>query len=335
MPENLPRFAFYYPGPIWADAGWIKNLILYFDGVALLVPSYLRTKPFDVGGTTAAELQQAGLLKILEPESFIDKKSVKELSQSLSAILESGKLDKLSTEHTVFAELSYSRLGSAADERLAEEVYRELSKRGLAKESEDGVSIPMHPSVRALILVLWSQILRPIGRKHGLDLQPATDRPQMNQALEELLGLRAVPSPSDVISCDTISAGVDLANAPISKVLAFREKHHEEFGEYARDLHRFVHDMSCLATEPRAEAFADRQEEIKEAAGKLRSMSRRAWAGRAAFGLGILGAAWNIKRGDVIGGALSAGAGLTGAAATRPSEASAYSYLFRASKSLN
>jgi hypothetical protein len=34
--------AFYCPGPLWHSAAWIKNPLLYFGGIALLVPTYMR-----------------------------------------------------------------------------------------------------------------------------------------------------------------------------------------------------------------------------------------------------------------------------------------------------
>ena len=43
--EALKDVAFYYPGSFWNSAGWIKNLLLFFDGIALLVPTYMRDRP--------------------------------------------------------------------------------------------------------------------------------------------------------------------------------------------------------------------------------------------------------------------------------------------------
>jgi len=36
------ELAFYYPNPMWHSGDWIKNLILFFDGIALLVPTYMK-----------------------------------------------------------------------------------------------------------------------------------------------------------------------------------------------------------------------------------------------------------------------------------------------------
>ena len=38
------ELAFYYPNPIWLYGNWIKNLVLFFDGIALLVPDYMKER---------------------------------------------------------------------------------------------------------------------------------------------------------------------------------------------------------------------------------------------------------------------------------------------------
>ena len=45
MEDQLPELAFYYPNPVWSDSDWVKNLVLFFDGIALLVPDYMRESP--------------------------------------------------------------------------------------------------------------------------------------------------------------------------------------------------------------------------------------------------------------------------------------------------
>jgi hypothetical protein len=43
--EGLSEIAHYYRNPIWDHGGWIKDLMPLFDGLALLVPDYLKDKP--------------------------------------------------------------------------------------------------------------------------------------------------------------------------------------------------------------------------------------------------------------------------------------------------
>lgn len=44
--EQLPEFAYYYPEPYWLahESSWIKSLVLFFDGVAILLPNYMQVR---------------------------------------------------------------------------------------------------------------------------------------------------------------------------------------------------------------------------------------------------------------------------------------------------
>src|SRR5580700_7812766 len=110
-------------------------------------------------------------------------------------IIESGKLDGLKSDSD-FHELSMSRLGYYGNESLATELFKELKKRGLARESEDGKSIPMHAKVRSLVLVLLSQILRSYGSTMNAELSPVTDRPMVVSALAEMLAQKVCRPPA-------------------------------------------------------------------------------------------------------------------------------------------
>ena len=71
------------------------------------------------------------------------------------------------------------------------QTWPKRTQRGLARPSEDGLSIPMHPEVRTTILVLLAQLARAAGRRHGIDLPPATSQPQPAEALIETLNCPA------------------------------------------------------------------------------------------------------------------------------------------------
>ena len=154
------NWLFYYPNPMWYRGDWVKNLILFFDGIALLVPNYMKRRPEEIDPAIVVGLKEHGLLYIIEPEKAVDKAATEKLATALASIITSGVLDHLAKENTPFHELSMSRLGYYGDENLANMIFKELKKRKLAKDSEDKVSIPMHPMVRSLILVLLAQILR-------------------------------------------------------------------------------------------------------------------------------------------------------------------------------
>ena len=144
-PAKTREFAFYYPNPMWAYGDWIKNLVLFFDGIALLVPDYMKELPEEIDRPIVVGLKEQGLLEIITPERAVDKSATEKLATAMTDIITSGVLDELAKEETAFHELSMSRLGWYGDEGLYNMIFDELKKRGLAKESEDKVSIPDAP----------------------------------------------------------------------------------------------------------------------------------------------------------------------------------------------
>jgi hypothetical protein len=329
--DGEQEFAFYYPGPVWNSGDWIKNLILFFDGVALLVPNYIKDKPDIVDPAIAAGLRQEGLLHILEPERIVDKAATQKLATGMSEIIGSGMLDSLAKEKTDFHELSFSRLGGYGDIDLANKILESLKKRELARNSEDGVSVPMHPMVRALVLVLLAQILRPYGETLKAELSPVTDRPQLVGALAELLSVAQAPSSGHVVASDLETVGVDLGPVPIDEVLTFRREHYSEHRAYARAVRKFVRELTQIPEKERAKALKDRLEEIRDIANDLKTVSRKAWKRPASFALSIAGAAWMLKTGDPIGALLAAGGVMLGRSdAPTKAETGAYSYIFSA-----
>ena len=46
QPVDRKEIAFYYSGPIWHESDWIKTLILFFDGIGILLPNYMKGLSF-------------------------------------------------------------------------------------------------------------------------------------------------------------------------------------------------------------------------------------------------------------------------------------------------
>ena len=170
--------AYYYPAPYWTsqDGGWIKSLLLFFDDIATLLPDYMYGRHIFADPALAAPLEERGLLSVLEPKNWIDEEATKQLANIVVEMLTNGAFDDL-PKADYFAELSQSRMGYSADVGLATFLVDELQIKGLAKPSEDGVSIPIHPTVRTTILVILGQLSRTIGHKRGMTIHPTTNDP--------------------------------------------------------------------------------------------------------------------------------------------------------------
>jgi hypothetical protein len=326
----MPDIAFYYPGPMWHSPDRLKSLLLFFDGVALLVPRYMKDRPEKNDPIMATPLRKAGLLHLLEPEILVDKAATKQLVATFGAMINSGRFDRLSKDGTAFHELPYSRLGGYGDPLLAEALLEQLKARKLARDTEDGVSIPMHPVIRSTVLVLLAQILRPKGEALGMELSPTTDMPQLVDSLCEILSLSKPASAGGVVAFDLETVAPDLSLVPLDEVLDFRRQNLKQYQEYSRNVRRFVREIGGLPVRQREKAFLDRQEEIRDLAADLKRTGWKSWKKPASFGLSIAGAAWTLKTGDPIGALLAAAGAVTGLGADSEPQVSAYSYLFTA-----
>jgi hypothetical protein len=327
---DLPEVAYYYPQPYWrmTEADWLKGLLLFFDRIAILLPRYMHGREIGADPILAGPLRDRGLLQVLEPETFVDEGMTTQLADALSALMDGGAFDDVDRS-VYYQELSRSRMGWDADVELAKAVIKELKRRGLAKKSQDGVSVPLHPVVRMTVLVLLSQLARARGRGLELELHPVTGDRTAVDGLASVLGLRTMPSAGHLVALDLETVGVDLSSVPLDEVLAFRASSGEPYRAYARALRRLVAELSPLEAEERESLLADRRDELADLAHELRRTSIRTWRQPlASIGLGAAGAAWAAGQGDIVAAALSMAAGVVGASISRPT-AGAYTYLFQ------
>ena len=337
-----PEVAFYYPGQYWRSVDWIKNLVLFFDGVAMLIPEYMSDHASFDDLPVVTALKSHDMFHVIRPETSIGEKETETLASALVDVITSGALDHLTSgvdedvRASSFGSLSMSRLGYHGDRELAEFVVKELKARGLAADSEDGVSIPMHRTVRALILVLLAQILRSRGRDMNLRLSPATDQPRLVASLGEILSSESASRRSfgNVVSFDMAMVGVDLASVPMDEILDFRAQHYSEHRNYILSVRRFTNELSLMDKEDQAAAFEERQEEIDEAARSLRRANWRAWRMPASFAMTLAGAGVTGATGSPLLAALIAAGALLGYENTNRNDVGVYSYLFSAHNTL-
>jgi hypothetical protein len=247
----------------------------------------------------------------------------------LIELLAEGYFDGLPTDRP-FAELSRSRVGYGADVELADWVVNELRAKGLARPSEDGVSIPLHPVVRTTILVLLAQLARTAGPQRNLVIHPVTTSLQAITDLARTLARDPLPSAGHVVALDLEPVTLDLDSVPLDDVLAFRSDHIAEHQAYLRDLRRFTAEVAAAEDPAQRETLlVDRQQELADAAHELRREARSAFRKHlAAWLLGIAGAAWDISQKDPLGLALAGVAALIEMLPGDSDRADAYSYVF-------
>jgi hypothetical protein len=330
------EIAYYYPEPYWLarEGSWVKSLLLFFDEIAILLPSYMEGRNVIADPTLAGPIEERGLLRVLEPGSFLDEEAATKLTEAVAALLGAGSFDHL-PEIDEPVELSISRM--ASHRPLGEDIVAELVARGLAKPSEDGVSVPLHPSVRNVYLLLLAQLARETGRRRRLDLHPVSNAQAVGPSLHGLLELEAMPSRGQVVDLDLQVVGIDLDTIPLDEVLDFKRDSAGAHRRYMQNLRSFTLELSLLEAADRDRALAGRRAMLEEEADDLRRRTFKAWRTPKAlsgFSLGIAGAAWSVATANPVPAvlaALGAGLGMLPAKA----EGSAYSYLFDSSRHLS
>jgi hypothetical protein len=222
-------------------------------------------------------------------------------------------------------------------------IVDELESRGLAKPTEDGVSVPLHPVVRTTLLVLLAQLARDAGKRAGLNLHPATPESSriyddfagsadkdVVQALLDTLSLSSSPSAGHLVTLDAEAVGLDLKSVPLEEVLGFRSEHGAAYRAYARDLRVEVGTLARMDRDDRESQVLDRQAMLSDLANDLRKSARRSLGRQlGSFLLGIAGAAWDLRQGDPIGAALAAASAAAGSSPGHE-PVTAYSYVFAA-----
>ena len=127
----------------------IKNLILFFDGVALHVPEYMEDRIEAMDPPLVTGLQEHDLLRFIRRETAVDQATAEALATQLTEIIAAGQLDALAQSPVRFEGLSMSRMGWRGDSELAEMLYEGLRASGLARKTEDGSQFPC---------ILWFEI---------------------------------------------------------------------------------------------------------------------------------------------------------------------------------
>jgi len=308
---------------------------LFFDEVNILLPGYMYGRHHLADPSTAIPLEERGLLRVLEPADWVTGDVAMKLTEVMVDLLTTGAFDDL-PDRPHFEELSQSRIGYGADVELAEMLVEELEERGLARPSEDGVSIPLHPDVRKTILVILGQLARLATHGQDLELHPATQHGAAVGDLLRFLSNESMPSANGVVTLDLEPVAFDLDPVPLDEVLEFRDEFGLAHRTYMRDLRRFMAEISSVEVgSERERVLLDRRQELADHARELQKASRSALAtDLASWSLGIAGSVWSGTTGDPIGVALGAAGAiapqLLGAAFPANGVVGAYSYLFEA-----
>jgi hypothetical protein len=311
-------------------------MLLFFDGVAVLVDSQARDLLVAGQEETVLPLVDSGHLHVLDPDVLIDEQTSTALIDFILQIATSEEKESiysgksLSDRGLLFPSLFGPRALNTQERAAAIMVWQEMQRRGFASDFHPGDEILVDADKWQLILAFLAHALRPAGIRAGLDLQPATDDPKIVYSLVRTLDLPGFPASGHVVTFDLEQVALDLSDVPIYDVLDFREHHGDRYRAYVASLRRFAMEIGALPVAERQAGFISRRDELADEADRLKRIARTWWRRPiASVGVGVAGAIWSATRGDWPASVISLLGGIAGAGG-KPEMASAYSYLFKA-----
>jgi len=350
-PQQLaPEFALYHPWPPLDGrtiGEWVKTMLLFFEGVAILAPPTEGERLVTREEETLAPLADQGLFRVLDPAELIQKHEAEAILEFLSSISSGLKEerkahwrvappearslhDALEKGGVVFSSRRGLINSDRATRRAATMLWRVLERHGVATPPDSDGTIRMRPALWITYEAFLAHSLYNAGLRAGLSLRPATDHVTMIDIQNAVLDIPGYPSSGNVIEFDLQQVTLDLSRFELSEILQFREEHGAEYRRYTRNLHEFALAASLAEGEERTRLMRDRHDALADTADDLRRMSRDWWRRAAAsIGVGISGGAWSASSGNwpaailaILGGAVGVG--------PRPKIDSAFSYLFKA-----
>jgi hypothetical protein len=353
---SVTDLGYYYSDWIWGERSinFMKSMLLFFDGLALALPSHLAAEVIDRDPVLAAPLAEKELLVNFDPVSTLDANAAERLATTLTEVVERFPMHLLTPGAFILTDTHWGQ--GSAQRGVVEAFERALAERGLiSPKGSDGL-YTIQSDMRFLILTMFAQSLRVQLGDRGIVLHPATDSAADAERIDWILYhyLRALPNDERHelalnaagfgrllpyvdrmnplhLAADLDGVGADLSAVPLDEVLSFRAENGHHYRAYARALREFLASLAQASPAERLRINQEREAEIQDEVMALRRISRTAFGTRmATLFLSLAGAAWTLHTGDPIGAMIAGSAAGLQAAPTPGQTVTAYSYLLRA-----
>ncbi len=317
----------------------MKGMLLFFDDIAVFSTPAHPSRPPPVGLHLSAPLVERGLLQFVAPRDVtrshtevivratLHRAAMENADHSLAAVsagdwdIEVPRLQGRSSG----AGLMKRTESSASRYPGSLELLKLFAQEGLLfpDESTDEAWI-LIPGIASVANSILAQAVRTTASEQGRLIEPVATRRDEARVFTAILedAVEKVGA-ADVVMSDLSAVTLNLSQVGLDDILDFRARHRSEFRTYVLAL------QALLASAPTSGDLADRRAALVDEAHRLRELQLRRWPKLGAgVSLGIIGAAWTLASGDLLGA-------LIGAAGSQllpvgPTRVSAYTYILGA-----
>ena len=341
MARSQRRTALLYDAPLSTpeDIALVKGMLLFFDDVAVFSTAAQPSRGQILDVHLSAPLVERGLLQFVVPQHATRShteavfratllRAAVEHAEHWFAAASAGDWDidvpRLQGRFTGAGIMNATELPSSRDPGSLG-LFKLLAQEGLLlpdeSTDEEWTVLPGMASVGNSIL---AQAVRTAAREQGWLIEPVATRRDEAKVFRAILedAVENVGA-ADIVMSDLPAVVLNLARVGLDDIVDFRARHRSEFRAHVLAL------QALVASNPTAGDFADRKAVLVDEAHRLVELQRRRWPGLGdGASLGIIGGAWILASGDLLGALIgAAGSQLLPAG---PTPASAYTYLLRA-----
>lgn len=340
MARNQRRTALFYDAPLSTpdDLALLKAMLLFFDDIAVFTPPVYRSHWSPVDFHLSAPLVERGLLQFVAPRSVTRSQT----EAIVRATLHRASMEK--AEHWLAAatagdwDLEVPRLqgrllglgplttseSSAPRDPGSLVLFKLLAQEGLLLPEESGdEEWTVIPGIASVANSILAQAVRTAATEEGWSIDPVATRRDEAKVFTAILedAVENVGA-ADVVMSDVSAVTLDLSRVGLDDILDFRARHRSEFRAHALALQAFA------VSAPSSGDVADRRAALVDEAHRLRGLQLRRWPKLGAgVSLGVVGGAWLLASGDLLGALI--GASGSQLLPVGPTPVSAYTYILR------
>ena len=342
MARRQRRTALFYDAPLSTpeDVALLKGMLLFFDDIAVFsTPKHLARLPA-IDPYLSAPLAERGLLQFVDPRAVMTShtevivratlhRAAMENAEHWLAAIASGDWDievpRLQGRFSDPLVVKTSEFSAARDPGSLE-LFKLLAQEGLLfpDESTDDERVVI-PGIASVANSILAQTVRATAAQQGRLIEPVATRRDEAKVFTAILDATVENvGASDVVMSDLSAVTLDLSEVGLDDILDFRARHRSEFRNYLLAL------QALLASGPSSRDLVDRRAALVDEAHRLRELQRRRWTKlKATVSLGIIGAAWTLASGDLLGALIAGTAAGSQLLPDGPTPVSAYTYMLR------
>ena len=342
MARSQRRTALFYDTPLSTpeDVALLKAMLLFFDDLAVFSAPEQRSRPPMIDPYLSAPLTERGLLQFVNPRVVLTPQTEVIIRSSLHRAAAENAEHWLAAAAAGDWDIDVPRLqgrlpgpGPMTTGELSRsghpgslELFKFLAQDGLLfpDESTDDEWL-VTPGMASVVNSILAQTVRATAGGQGRFVEPIATRRNEARVFTAILhdAIENV-SASDVVMSDLSAVTLDFSRVGLDDILDFRTRHRGELRAYVFALH------ALLASGPKSPNFADRRAALADQANRLRELQRRRWTNLGAtVSLAIIGAAWTLGTGDLLGAMIGDAAAGRRLLPDGRTPVSAYTYIVR------